>query len=95
MKKTKIDYRVTDDNNVVHAFSIKFKGEIIPKNFGDNNRHSRRIGCSCGTNHVLHANKDGRGLEDQEIFVGQQQNDLLKVNLGTGEIIKRRAPGGS
>lgn len=93
MKTTKIDYRVTDDSDVVHAFSIKFKGEIIPTNFGDINRLSRRIGCSCGINHVLHANKNRLGLEDQEILIGQQQNDLLKVNLGTGEIIKKRAPG--
>jgi hypothetical protein len=95
MKTTKIDYRVTDDNNVIHAFSIKFKGELIPNNFGDKTKLARRIGCSCGRNHLLLANKDGLKLENQEIYLAQSGNYGFHVNLGTGEIIKKRFPGGS
>ncbi len=95
MKTTKIDYRVTDDNNVIHAFSVKFKGETIPINFGDKNRLIRRIGCSCGINHVLFANKHGLGLESQGILVAQLGNFGFSVNLGTGEIVKKQLPGGS
>lgn len=93
MRNTRIDYVVTSEDGVLHKFSLKLKGDNVPKSFGDKTRIVRSIRCSCGGHHMLHSNIHNESLFQQKILVGEMNNYTSSVNLGTGEIVREQMPG--
>ena len=87
MKTTKITYKVKDENEILHIFSIKTKGNFASDFSGE--RPSRSIKCHCGTRHVMHK---GNPLV---LVRSSMKNYGEFLDLKTGDLAKRTFPGGS